>query len=366
MTTTDLSINVLEVTDKIGDHQMIDVSLEVQDPNIRTQHKQVLDYKRANFELMKKELGSYNYEVLMNNKNAEECYMILKDKIATATDHHIPRKAPAQPWPASCGRQRLTYDFRSTESPFDLEAGQGLQHDPRCSTKDLNELLKTHFKVYKSRNINDRNLERTASLSTPTLEVRRSPEVSSRTRLPCTTRWNSLHDALTLLLKHREKLNELFTALELPTLKTSEIEFIDEYICVLAPIATAIDHLQGEEAIFYGHFLPTLVTVQNKLNELKSNQLEYCVPLLQAVFQGFQKRFKKNHQLVDEPDVHDAILAATTHPYFKLRWVDVNKAWDRKSKISATTFQSENSAGASEEANSLSSEDEYFGFEKKS
>ncbi|KAF2360362.1 hypothetical protein FHG87_008880 [Trinorchestia longiramus] len=92
MTTTDLSINGLEVTDKIGDHQMIDFLLEVQDPNTRTQHKQVLDYKRANFELMKEELGSYNYEVLMNNKNAEECYMILKDKTATATDHHIPRK----------------------------------------------------------------------------------------------------------------------------------------------------------------------------------------------------------------------------------------------------------------------------------
>ncbi|KAF2364393.1 Endonuclease/exonuclease/phosphatase [Trinorchestia longiramus] len=92
MTTTDLSINSLEVTGKIGDHQMIDFSLEAQDLNTRTQHKQVLDYKRANFELMKEELGSYNYEVLMNNKNAEECYMILKDKIATATDHHIPRK----------------------------------------------------------------------------------------------------------------------------------------------------------------------------------------------------------------------------------------------------------------------------------
>ncbi|KAF2352429.1 hypothetical protein FHG87_016815 [Trinorchestia longiramus] len=92
MTTTDLSINGLEVTDKIGDHQMIDFSLEVQDPNTRTQHKQVFDYKRANFELMKEELGSSNYEVLMNNKNAEECYMILKDKIANATDHHIQRK----------------------------------------------------------------------------------------------------------------------------------------------------------------------------------------------------------------------------------------------------------------------------------
>ncbi|KAF2352887.1 Reverse transcriptase domain [Trinorchestia longiramus] len=92
MTTTDLSINGLEVTDKIGDHQMIDFSLEVQDPNTRPQHKQVLDYKRANFELVKEELGSYNYEVLMNDKNAEECYMILKDKIASATDHLIPIK----------------------------------------------------------------------------------------------------------------------------------------------------------------------------------------------------------------------------------------------------------------------------------
>ncbi|KAF2368562.1 hypothetical protein FHG87_000665 [Trinorchestia longiramus] len=92
MTPTDLSINGLEVTDKIGDHQMIDFSLKVQDPNTRTQHKQVLDYKWANFELMKKELGSHNYEVLMNSKNAEKCYIIIKSKIATATEHHIPRK----------------------------------------------------------------------------------------------------------------------------------------------------------------------------------------------------------------------------------------------------------------------------------
>ncbi|KAF2356835.1 Reverse transcriptase domain [Trinorchestia longiramus] len=92
MTTTDLSIIGLEVKDKVGDHQMINFSLEVQDPKTRIQHKQVLDYKRANFELMKEELGSYNYEVLMNNKNAEECYLIFKVKIATATDHYIPTK----------------------------------------------------------------------------------------------------------------------------------------------------------------------------------------------------------------------------------------------------------------------------------
>ncbi|KAF2344821.1 Endonuclease/exonuclease/phosphatase [Trinorchestia longiramus] len=67
MTTPDLSINGLEVTGKIGDHQMIDFSLEVQDPNTRTQHKQVFNYKRANFELMKEEFDNNNYEVLVVN-----------------------------------------------------------------------------------------------------------------------------------------------------------------------------------------------------------------------------------------------------------------------------------------------------------
>ncbi|KAF2354094.1 hypothetical protein FHG87_015149 [Trinorchestia longiramus] len=70
MTTSDLRIIRLEVTDKIGDHHMIDLALKVHDPNTRTQQNKVLDYKRTNFELMKEELGSTDYEVLMRNKNA--------------------------------------------------------------------------------------------------------------------------------------------------------------------------------------------------------------------------------------------------------------------------------------------------------
>ncbi|KAF2344739.1 hypothetical protein FHG87_024505 [Trinorchestia longiramus] len=56
------------------------------------QQKQVLDYKQANFEQIKEELGSINYEVLMRNKNAEKCYMILKEKIGTTTEYHIETK----------------------------------------------------------------------------------------------------------------------------------------------------------------------------------------------------------------------------------------------------------------------------------
>ncbi|KAF2352782.1 hypothetical protein FHG87_016462 [Trinorchestia longiramus] len=57
-----------------------------------TQQQKVLDYNRANLELMKEQLSSNNYEVLMRNKNVKEYYMILKEKIAIAKEHHIQTK----------------------------------------------------------------------------------------------------------------------------------------------------------------------------------------------------------------------------------------------------------------------------------
>ncbi|KAF2367366.1 hypothetical protein FHG87_001881 [Trinorchestia longiramus] len=88
-TTHDFIIIGLEVTNKIGNHHMKDFAFEVHDPNSRTQQKNARDFKLVNFELMKEELGIIVYEVLMRNKNVEECYMILKEKIAAATEHHI-------------------------------------------------------------------------------------------------------------------------------------------------------------------------------------------------------------------------------------------------------------------------------------
>ncbi|KAF2347818.1 hypothetical protein FHG87_021425 [Trinorchestia longiramus] len=65
MTSPDLRIIELEVTDQIGDHQMIDFAHEIYDPNTRTQEKHVLDYKRTKFKLLKGELDSINNKVLM-------------------------------------------------------------------------------------------------------------------------------------------------------------------------------------------------------------------------------------------------------------------------------------------------------------
>ncbi|KAF2361064.1 hypothetical protein FHG87_008177 [Trinorchestia longiramus] len=57
-----------------GCHQMIDFALEVHDPNTKTQQKHAFDNKQANFELFKEKLSSINYEELMLNINAENCY----------------------------------------------------------------------------------------------------------------------------------------------------------------------------------------------------------------------------------------------------------------------------------------------------
>ncbi|KAF2356497.1 hypothetical protein FHG87_012748 [Trinorchestia longiramus] len=58
----------LEVTDKLGDNQMIDFTLEIQDLNTPSQHKQVPNYKRSNFKRMKEKLGSNNYKGLKQQK----------------------------------------------------------------------------------------------------------------------------------------------------------------------------------------------------------------------------------------------------------------------------------------------------------
>ncbi|KAF2355315.1 hypothetical protein FHG87_013927 [Trinorchestia longiramus] len=51
----------------------------------------VLNYTWANL-VLKKQLSSFDYEIITRNKNAEECFMMLQEKIAATTEHHIPAK----------------------------------------------------------------------------------------------------------------------------------------------------------------------------------------------------------------------------------------------------------------------------------
>jgi len=77
--------------------------------------------------------------------------------------------------------------------------------------------------------------------------------------VPCATRWNSMYDAVCRVLELKDKLNEVCSALELPKLKTTDVDFLTEYRRVLQPLAPTLDALQEQNDCFYGIILPKLI-----------------------------------------------------------------------------------------------------------
>src|SRR5215469_14626390 len=142
---------------------------------------------------------------------------------------------------------------------------------------------------------------------------------------PCVTRWNSMYDSVLQINQLGKKLNSLMQEVKLPVLKENELEFIEEYILVMKPIAVALDKLKEEETCYYECLIPTLLVTKEALLTCEANnmQLRYCLPLLKAVLSGYEARFQKFLDL--DPSVMDAILASVSHPYFKLRWVSLAK-----------------------------------------
>lgn len=182
---------------------------------------------------------------------------------------------------------------------------------------------------------------------------------------PCATRWNSMYDSLKGLLKKRDSLPKLMSELKLPTFKEIELEFLDEYCQILEPIAIALDRLQGERTCFYADLLPTLQKVSSQLSTLHSVNLRHCLPLLNAVTSGFNRRFSDFLQL--SPEVNMAILATITHPYFKMRWLPqaLNSERNRLQTLLVSTAKSMTQCIPPEALvtpSSGDSDDDYFRF----
>jgi hypothetical protein len=110
-------------------------------------------------------------------------------------------------------------------------------------------------------------------------------------------------------------MQQVFLALEVIPLSVNQVNFIKEYCCVMQPLACALDILQGEQNMYIGYLLPTLVSLKFKLKSLKPT-LTYAGPLADAVLAGIDKRFTGFF------DRSDLIMASITLPQFKLRWLD--------------------------------------------
>jgi hypothetical protein len=143
---------------------------------------------------------------------------------------------------------------------------------------------------------------------------------------PGATRWNSQYDAVRRLLQigiNLVKLNEVCQAVHTPEFMKTEYECLNEYVSVMQPIAISLDKLQGEKEAFYGHIMPTLHMLMQKVKAMQNKILVHCQPLVTALLDGMQRRFDK--ELTFSGSVSNKIVAAISHPYFKMRWIPDDK-----------------------------------------
>jgi hypothetical protein len=58
-------------------------------------------------------------------------------------------------------------------------------------------------------------------------------------------------------------MQQVFLAFEVIPLSVNQVHFIKEYCCVsvMQPLACALDILQGEQNMYVGYLLPTLVSL---------------------------------------------------------------------------------------------------------
>ncbi|CAG7784905.1 unnamed protein product [Allacma fusca] len=139
---------------------------------------------------------------------------------------------------------------------------------------------------------------------------------------PCPTRWNSLYDCITSLLVHKEKFEQIFEAAGISTPSREEIEFLEDYVTCMNPIATALDKLQGEERFLYGYFAPIIITTSKNLAKIietfgPKRHVKIMVEILKA---RLEKRFPQVFQIDYNRSTFE-LLSSVCLPFFKLRWI---------------------------------------------
>ncbi|XP_060782746.1 uncharacterized protein LOC132889959 [Neoarius graeffei] len=135
---------------------------------------------------------------------------------------------------------------------------------------------------------------------------------------PNATRWNSMFLAVERIIRIKREQGEgaitaVCSALKIAMFTPVELAFLAEYTKTMAPVAKALDVLQGETNVQMGWLVPTITILKNKLQSLSISS-KYCRPLIDALLKGLEKRFE---QVLKEPEL---IAAAILVPKFKTGW----------------------------------------------
>ncbi|RLU27373.1 hypothetical protein DMN91_001175 [Ooceraea biroi] len=266
----------------------------------------------------------------------------------------------------------IDFEFRSIEQKdTDVESIIELPKHLRCASHTLSLLATTDFTKALKQNPVASKIHHTAmGKCTMLWNMSRRPSTSEKIvdflgkslKYPTPTRWNSLFDALSNLLVHRENLNKLMSKLDSNVLfKDVELNYLEECIDVLSSIASALDRLQSENECYYGILMPTLFSLKMRMRMLHERNLRFLNGVVTILITSLENRFKDYFNF--SPTVNDAIIASCLHPTFKLKWLPKSMSSEEELR-----FQNLCNAAIDElvplEVTSISnsSEDEFFIF----
>lgn len=103
---------------------------------------------------------------------------------------------------------------------------------------------------------------------------------------------------------------------------------MNDYIVLMKPVATSLDRLQGEERTSAGSILPCLYYIRRELQNISLATENHPSTIIQntgqhmknAIITAFTKRFQDMLEIHEENK--ELIIAAVSHPAFKLDWVE--------------------------------------------
>ncbi len=98
-------------------------------------------------------------------------------------------------------------------------------------------------------------------------------------------------------------------------LSPAEIAFLSKYCTVMKLVVKALNILQAEPSTHMGWLLPVIFQLQAKLERPETSS-EMCLPLIQVIQEGLQKRFGG---MMEDPQL---IAAAILLPKFKTSWAE--------------------------------------------
>uniref|UniRef100_A0ABD2W240 Uncharacterized protein n=1 Tax=Trichogramma kaykai TaxID=54128 RepID=A0ABD2W240_9HYME len=196
------------------------------------------------------------------------------------------------------------FDVDEMVEPMDLMT-YSLPKHYRCASHKLNLLATTDFmkvidknSAYKSDYTRVMRKSRLIWKSLKSTKKREeiSEYLGCSLQRPVPTGWHSLYDSWKQLheLRHKinsEKMQGICGLREKFTMENFQL--IKEYLTFNEPIKKGIDKLQAENNIYYGYFLPTLLTIRQRWQELlqDGSEVELSTIVLEQMIDKLESRF---------------------------------------------------------------------------